>query len=145
LNLTGVALQGAALLAGRPLSDHARVRAAEFLETPILRAEMFADRLSVVAARQPRPAGIARLQARFPKLQLKVHLPGVFDGLLAGLEDDSGQVLDLGILGQCDFTGLLLKLVTPLTDLRDVRLVRVGSIRIRKDGADLGTIRPGDI
>ena len=145
LTLASAALHGCALLNGRLLSPAARLRVAELLMAPVLRAELTANRLVVVSARRPTPEGIGRLDLRFPNLQVRVYTPGVLNNLLVGLCDGSGTLLDLGIIQSVDFATLTASIVTPFTHMSEIRLVRLGALRLRPDGKELGALKPGEI
>lgn len=145
LSLRGLGVHGCTLLTGRALSPAARVRATEYLQTPILRAELTPGRLNVIGVRKPSPDGGAILQQRFPNIQVRVHAPDVLNGVLCGLEDGTGRLLDLAIITRFDFTNLVASLISPFSDMQAVRLLKVGAVRLAADGTEHGTLRPGEL
>ncbi|HET6387084.1 MAG TPA: Clp1/GlmU family protein [Armatimonadota bacterium] len=145
LSLRGLGISGTSLFSGRTLSPAALLRVSEMLRAPALRAELTGDRLTVITARAPSKDGIAILQQRFSRLQIRAHLPNITQGLLAGLEDGAGNLLDLCILQSCDFTNLIVTLASPFTDLGAVRVLRIGALRLRPDGVEISSLRPGDL
>ncbi|MEE9200549.1 MAG: Clp1/GlmU family protein [Candidatus Brocadiales bacterium] len=59
-----------------------------------------------------------------------------FKRILVGLNDENNFTAALGIVEKMDIRRGVVRLVTPLKDLLDVRSIRLGSVRIEEDGND---------
>lgn len=59
-----------------------------------------------------------------------------FSRVLVGLNDDENFTVALGIVEEVDLTRDTIRLITPLEDLGDVRLIRLGSVKIGEDWND---------
>lgn len=59
-----------------------------------------------------------------------------FKRLLVGLNDEENFTAALGIIEEVDLTKNTIRLTTPLEALGDVRLIRLGSVKIEEDWSD---------
>jgi len=59
-----------------------------------------------------------------------------FSRVLVGLNDDENFTVALGIVEEVDLTRDTIRLITPLEALGDVRLIRLGSVKIGEDWND---------
>lgn len=74
------------------------------------------------------------LHGMVPSLNEKKDL----NGLLIGLCDQWNDTLALGIIGEIDIGKKLLSILTPISDLGKVRSIQFGSIRLDREGRELG-------
>lgn len=129
---------------GRPAPGHIRAYAEERLGAEVLHAERSADGLLVIVSGRADPRGLRRLAEGFGGGARAIEADAL-DHLLVGLVGARGETLGLGILEEVDFAGRRLHLWTPLSDGCQVRAVRLGSVRIARDGFQLGTNEPGAV
>jgi polynucleotide 5'-kinase involved in rRNA processing len=106
---------------------------------------MAPGRLSIVTAVRPLGVNVDTVERRFSHLHVRVFTGAVLNGLIVGLEDSCGELLDLGIIQRCDFGVLALAVTSPFTDPAAVHLIRIGCLRLDRDGTDLGAIKPGEV
>jgi polynucleotide 5'-hydroxyl-kinase GRC3/NOL9 len=145
LTVRDTGVRGGMLLTGRPLKEGARLRVAEILRVPVLRAEALPGALHVVTVRAPGEGAAGMLQQRFPNLRVRVYDQRALDGLLIGLEDGCGKLLDMAIIRAFDFTNLIATVLTPYTRMADVKLVHLGAVRLMPDGSESEHVRPGSL
>ena len=69
----------------------------------------------------------------------------VFQNLLVGLVEQDGNVAEIGILQGVQFQRRVLTVLTPLNHVGMIRQVRLGRLRLRPDGSEIGPVRPGDL
>jgi polynucleotide 5'-kinase involved in rRNA processing len=65
--------------------------------------------------------------------------------LVLGLEASNGKMLGLGLLEAIDFRRRTLGVLTPVRAPAAARILRCGSLCLRPDGTEVGTLRPGEI
>lgn len=77
----------------------------------------------------------------------KIHniVAGQERGMLAGLLDETGRVLGLGIIKEIDWQGQKLTVRTPLRleDISGVNIIQFGSLKLTPDGREAGFVSPG--
>lgn len=61
--------------------------------------------------------------------------------LLCGLHDSSGRYLGAGLVQRWDPSRRLLRVLTPLKETSPIRQAILGSVRVRRDGVELGDAR----
>jgi polynucleotide 5'-hydroxyl-kinase GRC3/NOL9 len=117
------------------LGDSAGVRA--------LHAELQGRFLGMVTDGPP-TRGLSLIHEQFKPETIAVSPVQRFAGLLVGLSDGNREV-GLGIIMRVDFIRRIVEVQTPVRAIANVRLVHFGIIRVRPDGKELGTLRPGDV
>ncbi|MDO8136928.1 MAG: Clp1/GlmU family protein [Candidatus Brocadiales bacterium] len=103
--------------------DYRRERFAEYFR------EITHQTLSMRSVRLVNPVNIP----------LETRAVETFQRLLVGLNDDDNLCLALGVIEKMDIKSGKLSILTPLRDLKDVKMVRFGSIRIEEDWSDTRT------
>lgn len=140
-----VSLSHSWLFNGRTLPAHRQRELAAILQTEPIHSEETVDALYLLVRRPPAPAVVAALQEELRGRRAVVVPAYVFQNLLVGLVEQDGNVADIGILQGVDFQRRLLTILTPLNHIGMIRQVRLGRLRLRPDGSEIGTVRPGDL
>ncbi len=145
LQLGRTILRGTRLAWGVPLNRETRERLAELLGQEVLFAQAAADGWTVIT-----PGWIPRAQLTEFARQLEV--PGLWcipaprlEGLLCGLHDDRGHLIDAGLLQQLDLDQRQATVLAPRATPSQVHTLELGRVRLALDGVELGRLRPGDI
>ena len=127
---------------GDPVPGHVRAYAEERLACEVLYAARRGDGISLVVAGRPNPVGLRALGEGFGGNASAVDVSAL-KHLLVGVLGDRGQTLSLGILEEADFRRRRSSIFAPLADPSAARGLRLGSIRIARDGTQLGSNDPG--
>ncbi len=126
---------------GDPAPGHLRAYAEECVACEVLYAERRPDGIFLLVSGQADEMGLRTLKEGFGP-DASVIEAGALDRLLVGLLGRRGETLALGILEELDFRRRRSTIFTPLTDPQAARGMRLGSIRIARDGTQLGTSSP---
>jgi polynucleotide 5'-hydroxyl-kinase GRC3/NOL9 len=139
-----VALSHTWLFTGRPVAPHQLRVAASALRTEIIYGEETEDAVHLLARGQraaPVPSEV-RQEFRRPVVVTPAY---ALQNLLVGLVEQDGNVADVGILQGVHFQRRLLTVLTPLDHVGMIRQVRLGRLRLRPDGSEIGHLKPGDL
>jgi len=123
---------------GEPAPGHIRAYAEECVACEVFYAERGPDGIFLMVSGQPEEVGLRTLGEGFGA-NASVIETSALDRLLVGILGQRGETLGLGILEELDFRRRRSTIFTPLTDLQAARGLRLGSIRIARDGTQLGT------
>jgi polynucleotide 5'-hydroxyl-kinase GRC3/NOL9 len=115
------------------------------LHAKILHAEVAGNGMYIVVHCEPNMAGVEALRNRYGTREFTVVCGTDFSNLLVGLADAHGNTIALGIVEAVDFKQRHIALLTPISTISPVRIIQFGSLRVRADGTELGTVKPGAI
>jgi polynucleotide 5'-hydroxyl-kinase GRC3/NOL9 len=135
-------IENSAWTSGETVPGHLRAYAEECVGREVLHAERTGDGLLLIADGVADRHGLRRLADGFGGITRAIDA-GALDSLLIGLIGARGDTLELGIMEHVDFERRRFAVRSPLTDADAVRGIRLGSIRIARDGAQLGANEPG--
>lgn len=144
LRLDDLDLWGTWLGAGTPLTWQEARTLEEALDLRVLHAERVGSGLYVVAGSHGR-ARISRAQESLNVGPIAIVPAARFEGILAGLADSTGSVLEVGIVKGMDLVERTITVLTPLRSAAPVRRVIFGSLRVGEDGSELGRLKAGEI
>ena len=130
--------------AGEAVPGHIRAYAEERLGCEVLHAERQGDGLVVIAAREADRNGLRALGEGFEGTARAIAV-GALEHLLVGLLGENGETLGLGILEGVDFPRHRLTILTPVGEPGRARGLRLGAIRLARDGTELGWNEPGAV
>ncbi|MFB3882027.1 MAG: Clp1/GlmU family protein [Armatimonadota bacterium] len=122
---------------GEQLPGHLRAYAEERLGCEVVYAEKGADTAVLIVRGRPDPEALRSLRGTFERTPHLIQADWL-EGLLVGLLGATGETLAMGRLEGVDFRRQRLAVYTPLTDPGLVRGFRLGSVRISRDGSQLG-------
>jgi polynucleotide 5'-hydroxyl-kinase GRC3/NOL9 len=133
------------LFNGRPLPPPLIRSAAAALQTEIIHAEDTDDGIRLLSRRQGAGGAADRSLEGFPGRRVLVTPAYVLQNLLVGLVEPDGSLAEIGILHGVDFQRRVLTVLTPLAHVSAIRQLRLGRLRLRPDGSEIGPVRPGDL
>lgn len=144
-----VAFMGTWMGSGTPLPAHllAFVRQALASHARVYYAEICEKHLGLMV-NQPLPTHLAALSVvhrEFKTHALSVTVAPRLQHLLVGLESGNGRLLGLGILEALDFRRRTLGIVTPVRAPAAACILRFGSLRVKSDGTEVGSLKPGEL
>ena len=127
-------LEGSALLSGKAMPGHFCAYAEEKLGCEVARVERIGEGLLALMRGEPdRAAERAARQEGYELERLSR-----FDNLLVGLIDRKGKTAGLGIVERVDLDRQRFVVATPVESLRDISCLRLGSMKVLRDGTELG-------
>jgi polynucleotide 5'-hydroxyl-kinase GRC3/NOL9 len=145
LDLNRVSLLGTRLMGGRALGTEAREQLMQTLGQEVfhLQAEsegwiaLVSDWVPTVrAAEAAQRLGTSALWC-IPIRRLK--------GLLCGLHDENGYLMDVGLLQSLDLNRHQATVLAPRAEPSQVCTLELGRVRLELDGTELERLRPGDL
>jgi polynucleotide 5'-kinase involved in rRNA processing len=134
----GAPIENGGWTGGEPLPGHMCAYAEERVACEVLHGERRADGVFLVVDGRPDPMGLRDLGESFGGTARAVEACSLVN-LLVGLLGDRGQTLALGILEEVDYRQRHMTVYTSVRETGMVRGVRLGSLHIGRDGAQLGT------
>jgi len=135
-------MENTAWTTGEPAPGHIRAYAEERLGCEVLHAESRAGGLVLIVSGRPDAEGLRALGRDFGGA--RAIDAAALHHLLVGLLGERGETLGLGILEKVDFRGRRLTIYTPVQGDR-ARGLRLGSVRLARDGTELGWNDPADL
>lgn len=117
----------------------------ETLRSRVFWAERTAEHLFVITDKVVDERALVIVEENFRVAHVTTAGVHRFVKLLLGLLDAEGDCLAIGILERIDFVNRTITVRTPLRDASKVAILRFGRLRVRPDGKELGTIKPGEI
>lgn len=147
LSLDDVALWGTEFGQGEPLPHHLQQFVANSLVAPVLHAERRHEGTLYVVLDGDRwnSAGLAAVEGYFRTHTITVVPAEKFAGLLVGLVSDRGALLDIGLIVRLDFARRALTLFSACRRPAAIAQIWCGTLHIRPDGREIGSLRPGEL
>ncbi len=134
LNLSKVRFERTYVRTGVPLSPE------KFGEN-ILYAERVPEFTILVSKWRMSSKQIEELAAQHGPI--KVIVQGEEKNVIVGLASDENEILGLGIIEKIDFARGQMVVTTPVTDVDAIKVVQFGSMKVTREGKEVGTVRPG--
>jgi len=136
LNLRKVRLKRCYLYTGRPIDVGTLGGQAQ-----IVHAEQMPEGTLIVTKRRMEKGAIRELEARFG--HVRTMLQGSERNVIVGLTNDANELLGIGIIERIDYERGRMVVLTPVKNADEVAAVQFGSMRIKPDGKEIGTVKQG--
>jgi polynucleotide 5'-hydroxyl-kinase GRC3/NOL9 len=136
LNLRKVRLKRCYLHTGRPV-DVGELG----VQAHIVHAEQMPEGILVVTKRKMDESTIRELEARFG--HVRIIIQGSERNVIVGLTNDSNELLGIGIIERIDYERGQMTVLTPVKKADEIAAVQFGSMRIKPDGEEIGTVKQG--
>ena len=130
-----VALEQTLWLSGKPVPGHIAAYVEELVEAQILYAERIETGIFAIVKGLERAA---HRSVKGDELDVRAVDVGLLGNLLVGLMGASGRTLAMGILSRVDFKQRRFLIRAPAPSIEGLRSLRLGSMRVGLDGAELG-------
>jgi polynucleotide 5'-hydroxyl-kinase GRC3/NOL9 len=145
-SMDGLALAGTWLRSGRAVAPHLLRFIGNALKLRVYHAEEAGAHLGIVTAGLPaREVDIATVQEQFRTKAITITPAGKLRHLLVGLCDGDGKVLGVGLIEGVHFGRREIEVVSPLRAPGAVKRMQFGILRVKPDGTEVGTNRPGEV
>lgn len=145
VRLDDIVCWGTLFTTGRPVKWQHYRSLNRILKTRVLHAEVVGSGMYIVAECKPDMAGVEALAKRYGARSFTIVCGTDFTNLLIGLADSNGSTIDLGIIEAIDFKQRHVAVITPAKTVTPVGIVMFGSMRVKPDGTELGSVKAGEI
>jgi len=122
---------------GRKLNQNEYNYLEKILDTPILYGEKNGDTLNLITSGSYLNSELYKLNAHFGTSNIAILEYEKIQNLLVGLNNQSNETLALGLIQEIDFQSKKISMLTPISDLANVRMIEFGFIRIDSSGKEL--------
>jgi polynucleotide 5'-hydroxyl-kinase GRC3/NOL9 len=126
---------------GRPMKWQYQKVIEDTLECRVLHAEVTGRGIFVVSEQPCNQARLISLQEYFKTTAIFVVPADAFTNLLVGLADEDGNVMEVGLIQAIDFKERFVFILSPIRTVSPVRVIQFGSMRVTKEGKELGSVR----
>lgn len=115
------------------------------IQCRILHAEITGRGIFAVSERQCTRRDLAAVEEQFRTRNISVTTAEAFHNLLVGLADENANLMNVGLLQAIDFRQRFMFVLSPIRAISAVKVVQFGSMRVTKDGKELGALKPGEL
>lgn len=145
IRMDEICLWNTSLATGRPVKWQYIKSAEQSLKCRILHAEVTDRGIFIISERQYRAGGRRAIEDLFKTSSITVATGESFQNLLVGLADENANTLGVGLIQSIDFKQRLIFVLSPLKSISPVKVVQMGSMRVSRDGRELGILKQGEI
>jgi polynucleotide 5'-kinase involved in rRNA processing len=136
--LHDVGVHGPGLGTGERLGFRDVNRLSKILQGIVIHAELSADRLFIIMDGEYAGDELYTAKEQYNVREVMILKRSEIDHLLIGLNDERNHCIGLGILRGLDLKELSIRVITPLRDMRAVRNIALGTLRVSPAGSELG-------
>jgi polynucleotide 5'-hydroxyl-kinase GRC3/NOL9 len=141
-----VSLLGTWMNGGAPMPPHHLQFLTNSLRTRVFYAELVERHLGMVTQALPADdTGLSVVQEQFRPQEITVTPSSRLRHLLVGLSDGNGKLLGLGLIEAIDLRRRQIGVLTPIRAYVAVKVIQFGLLRLKPDGSEVGTNKPGDV
>lgn len=115
------------------------------MKCKVLHVELVGNGIFIVSQRECRREGRTALEEQFKTRDITIVTAESFTNLLVGLADENGRTLNVGLIQAIDFKQKYMFVLSPLKTASSVRVVQFGSMRVTREGKELGIVRQGEL
>ena len=145
IRMDDVNLRNTWLGSGRPMKWQYRKFIEDALKCPVLHVEVTGQGIFIVSERMCSMTTREALEEQFKTANIIASTGEAFKNVMVGLADENGSTLNVGLLQTIDFKHRFLFVLSPIKTISPVRVVQFGSIRVTREGEELGIIKPGEM
>jgi len=131
--------------AGRPVKWQYVKFIERSLRCPVEHVELVGGGIYAVVGGEPYEPGLREVEEQFKTHDITLMRIQSLQGLLVGLADQNGRTLDVGLLQGAEFKQRLLYVLSPIRTVSPVKVVQMGSIRLSREGRELGFVKQVDL
>lgn len=127
---------------GRPMKWQYMKFMEDTLGCRILHAEVTGRGVFAVAEKPCPQKDMRELEEQFRTRAIRIVTGESLTNLLVGLADENARVINVGLIQAIDFKQRFMSVLSPIKTVSPVRIVQFGSIRVTKEGKELGVRIP---
>jgi hypothetical protein len=142
VSLDEVAIEGARLGSGAKLTEEALRKSG--LEG-VLHGEVSSGTLLLIAHEEPEEHRMARALDMFHCSRANVVSPNDYANLLCSFARQSGEDFGMGVVDKIDFERRTVTALCTAVPPAPVRILRIGGLRVDRQGRELGELRPWQV
>lgn len=145
IHLDSVSTWNTWLGTGRPMKWQYMKFMEETLKCRILHAEVTDKGIFAISEKQCAEKDMVTLEEQFKTKNIMAVPADRFHNLLVGLADENANTINVGLIQAIDFKQRFIFVLSPVRTVSAVRVLQFGSLRVTKEGKELGTLRQGEI
>lgn len=145
IRLEDVNLWNTWLGTGRPMKWQYMKFIEDALKCPVLHVEVTGRGIFIVSERPCSMSNRKELEEQFKTANIMAVTGKTFQNVLVGLADENANTINVGLLQAIDFKHRYIFVISPIKTVSPVRIIQFGSIRVTKEGEELGAIKPGEM
>lgn len=145
IRMDDVSLWNTWLGTGRPMKWQYVQFIENALKCPVLHVEVTGRGIYIVSERACSMGNRKALEEQFKTASILSVTGQTFQNVLVGLADENANTISVGLLQAIDFKQRYLFVISPIKTISPVKIIQFGTIRVTKDGDELGTIKAGEI
>jgi len=145
IRLDDVSLWNTSLGTGRLMKWQYMKFMEDTLKCRILHAEVTGRGIFAVAEQQCLRSGLREIEEEFRTKNVQIIAGEALNNLFVGLADARGNTINVGLIQAIDIQQRIMFVISPIKTVTPVCVVQFGSMRVTKEGRELGTLGPGDI
>lgn len=130
---------------GRPMKWQYMKFMEDALSCRILHAEVTGRGVFAVSEKPCSKLGYRELEEQFGTKAITIITGDALRNLLVGLADANGATLNVGLIQAIDFKQRFIFVLSPIKTISPVRVVQFGSMRVTKEGKELGMLSLGEL
>jgi len=145
IRMDDVSLWNTWLGTGRPMKWQYLKFIEDALKCPVLHVEVTGRGIYIVSERACSMANKNALEEQFKTANILAVTGETFQNVLVGLADENANTINVGLLQAIDFKHRYLFVISPIKTVSPVKIIQFGTIRVTKEGDEMGTIKHGEI
>jgi polynucleotide 5'-kinase involved in rRNA processing len=130
---------------GRPMKWQYVKFVEDSLKCRVLHVELTGAGIFIISERACQRQGRMLLEEEFRTRDITVVTADHFTNLLVGLADDQGRTMNVGLIQAIDFKQQVMFVLSPMKTVSPVKIVQFGSMRVTREGNELGMVKLGEI
>lgn len=130
---------------GRPMKWQYVKSIEDALKCPVLHVEVTGRGIYIVSESPCSMDNRKAIEEQFKTANILFVTSQTFQNVLVGLADENANTINVGLLQAIDFKQRYLFVISPIKTISPVKIVQFGTIRVTKDGDELGTIKAGEM
>ncbi len=115
------------------------------LNTNVFHGEESESGVYLVTSGEGDKKGIDELKEYFKAKLIMVVPASRYLNLLIGLMDEKHNLIGCGIIQRIDFTAKIISFISPIRTPISIKAIRFGTLKLRPDGVEMGSIHPREI
>lgn len=145
IKLDNVSIWNTWLCSGRMMKWQYMKFIEDALNCHVLHAEIIGRGIFIITEHVCSNQGYIKLEEEFRTSNITVVSADRFQNLLVGLADENANIINIGLIQAIDFKQRFMYVISPIKTVSPVSVVQFGSIRVDKDGKEIGVIKQGEL
>ena len=145
IRLDDVSLWNTWLGAGRLMKWQYIKTIEDTIKCPVMHVEVTGRGIYIVSERHCSMSNRSDLEEQFKTAHIITTTAAAFENVLVGFADENANTINVGLIQAIDFKRRFMSIISPIKTVSPVKIIQFGSIRVNREGEELGSIKPGEI